>query len=333
MYYRYKTRKKDRRFLKFFTVAAAAAASIYLLYANKSRLMIWKINQNRIEDSIDRAAGTGDRVDRIVELKKLAVDMETYKKENMLDPDAYVMASKLYLKLGLNLDNRDFTEMYIDGSLSSLSRESRYWLYCVIKDINKAIALYNDTDIELDDLLALARAAYLTGYYRNDYIYSMVSERIKNGGPVSVEDARFYSLLCIAAGRSDEGLDYLGKNGAVADSVKGQLFRARVLFDAMKYTEAIMAFQSILQASDDSFVLRVCYLNLGRIYYFQRLYSESLDQYNAAYVISRDNNCRVWIARNNVALGRKDEARKILGEAAAADPSDEDVQALLATLK
>lgn len=329
MYYRYKSKKKDRRFLKFIVFIGIAGTVVYMLYTNKAKLMFWRINQNRIVRSIDDVSRIQEPVKRVESLKKLGEDLESYKKDNMLDPEAYILASKLYMKLGLNLDNRSFSEMYIDDSLASLSRESRSYLVFVIRDINKAIALNDDNEIEFEDLLSLAKAAFLTGYYGNDYIYSLVSSRIESEENVSVENARFYSLLSIMSGKADEGLEYLRQKGAVEDSVQGKLFMARALTDGMKYTDAIMAFQSILKGADDVNVQRVCYLNLGRIYFNQRLFRESLEQYTAALNISADNNCRVWIAKNHFALGEKEKALVILNEASALDPANEEVKLLL----
>ena len=329
MYYRYKSKKKDRRFLKFIVLAGMAGTLTYMLYTNKAKLMFWRINQNRIIKSIDDVSGIQDPVKRVEDLKKLGEDLESYKKDNMLDPEAYLLASKLYMKLGLNLDNRSFSEMYIDDSLATLSRESRSYLILVVRDINKAIALNDGNDIELDDLLSLAKAAFLTGYYGTDYIYSLVNSRIRSEENISVENARFYSLLSIMSGKADEGLEYLRSKGAVDGSIQGKLFMARALTDGMKYTDAIMAFQSILKGAEDANVQRICYLNLGRIYYNQRLYRESLDQYTAALNISADNNCRVWIAKNHFALGEKEKALIILNEAAALEPANEEVKQLL----
>ncbi|HPS57671.1 MAG TPA: hypothetical protein PK514_06140 [Spirochaetota bacterium] len=329
MYYRYKSKKKDRRLLKFIIFVGLAGTLVYMLYTNKAKLTFWRINQNRIIKSIDDVSRIQDPVKRVEELKKLGEDLESYKKENVLDPEAYILASKLYMKLGFNLDNRSFSEMYIDDSLSSLSRESRSYLILVIRDLNKAIALNDDNDIELDDLLSLAKAAFLTGYYGNDYIYTLVNSRIESEENISVENARFYSLLSIMSGKADEGLEYLRRKGAVDDSVQGKLFMARALTDGMKYTDAIMAFQSILKGAEDVNVQRICYLNLGRIYFNQSLYRESLEQYTAALNISADNNCRIWIAKNHFALGEKEKALIILNEAAAADPANEEVMQLL----
>lgn len=329
MYYRYKSKKKDRRFLKLIVFIGLAGTLVYMLYTNKAKLMFWRINQNRIIKSIDDVSRIQDPLKRVEELKKLGEDLESYKKDNMLDPEAYILASKLYMKLGLNVDNRSFSEMYIDDSLLSLSRESRSYLILVVRDLNKAIALNDDNDIELDDLLSLAKAAFLTGYYGNDYIYNLVNSRIESEENITVENARFYSLLSIMSGNTDAGLEYLRKKGAVEDSVQGKLFMARALTDAMKYTDAIMAFQSILKGAEDVNVQRICYINLGRIYFNQRLYRESLEQYTAALNISADNNCRVWIAKNHFALGEKDKALIILNEAAALDPANDEVKQLL----
>jgi uncharacterized protein HemY len=101
----------------------------------------------------------------------------------------------------------------------------------------------------------------------------------------------------------------------------------------MKNTEAIIAFQKILKSAEDSVSQRIAYSNLGRIYYDQRLYKESLEQYTAALALGDDLNCRLWLGKNYMALGEKDKAKTVWTEVLNADSSNEEAKKLLGMIQ
>ena len=100
----------------------------------------------------------------------------------------------------------------------------------------------------------------------------------------------------------------------------------------MKYTDAIIAFQKILKTTDDVNVQKLSYSNLGKIYYSQNLYKESLDQFNAALLLGDDINCKIWVGKNYLAMGMKDQAKVVWSEVLAANGDNEEVKKLLGSL-
>ena len=100
----------------------------------------------------------------------------------------------------------------------------------------------------------------------------------------------------------------------------------------MKYTDAIIAFQKLLKSTDDAYVQKLSYINLGKIYYSQNLYKESLDQFNAALIFGDDINVKIMIGRNYIAMGMKDKAKTVWSEVLAVNADNEEVKKLLGSL-
>jgi len=100
----------------------------------------------------------------------------------------------------------------------------------------------------------------------------------------------------------------------------------------MRYTDAIIEFQKILKTTEDPYVQKLSYSNLGRIYYNQNLFKESLDQFNAALILGDDVNYKIWIGKNYLAMGMKDKAKTILNEALTVNADNEEVKKLLSSL-
>ena len=118
--------------------------------------------------------------------------------------------------------------------------------------------------------------------------------------------------------------------GQIEDTVEGKLFYASLLKDAGRYTEAIMAFRNIAGESADTGVKKAALFNLGQIYFKQRLYRESLEEFES--ILSMDNsdlNSKIWLGRNYSAMGDRDRARAIWGEVLTVNSSNKEVKRLL----
>lgn len=329
MYYRYKTRKKDRRYVKFIFYCIIAGIVSYTVYHYRNHLMFWKISHNRIVSEITAVSGISDPQARFEKLKKLKSDLEIYKQDNALEPESYTLSARVCYSLGIAGMDNDFTDIYLNESNIKLSPESEKYLTEAIKNSQKAIALLDGKEIDIDDLFILAGAYYFTGYYTGEEIYALLKEYVKDGDGVSADNARFFSIVCIAADNVDEGLAFLQAKGDIESSVKGRLLWAKALRDSMKNTEAIIAFQKILKTAEDPVSQKIAYVNLGKIYYGQHLYRESLDQFTAARTLGDDLNCRIWIGKNHMALGEKDKAKAVWTEVLNADSTNEEVKKLL----
>jgi len=332
MYYRYKSKKKDRKLLKLFIISAVVFSVIYTGYNHRSKMMFWRVSHNRIVDQINQVSTITDPVKKIESLKKLADDIDVYKQDNPAEPDSYIYSARIYYNLGLALSGKNFTEMYLDDMLLQLTPEQKKCFIQSVKNMNKAIALYDGKDVEPQDIYILGKSCFFTGYRDKKSIYSMLKNQARSMDLLSIDDIRFYSLLCLSEGAVDEGLELLDKKGGVEDSIQGRLFKAQVLKNSMKYTEAIIAFQKILKSSDDPYVQKLTYANLGKIYFSQNLYKESIDQFNAALALGEDLNCKIWIGKNYSALGMKDKAKSILSEVLTVNADNEEVKKLLSAL-
>ncbi len=333
MYYRYKSKKKDRKYLKVFFFCIVAVSVVYTGYTYRSKIMFWRVSHNRIVDQINQVSMITDSARKVENLKKLAEDIETYKQDNPLDHDSYIYSSRVYYNLGLALSGRSFTEMYFDDLLLQLTAEQKKYFIQSIKDMSKAIAILDGKEVEPQDLFILGKSYFFTGYRDNNTIYTMLKSVSTGIDQLTIDDVRFYSLLCLSGGAAEEGLELLDKKGGVENSVDGKLFKAKALKNSMKYTDAIIAFQKILKTTDDPYVQKLCYSNLGRIYFSQNLYRESLDQFNAALNFGDDINLKILIGKNYSAMGMKDKAKTVWSEVLAQNADNEEVKKLLATLQ
>lgn len=329
MYYRYKTRKKDRRYLKFIFYCIIAGVVACTVYHYRSHLMFWKISHNRIVSEISSVSAISEPQARYEKLKKLKSDLDIYRHDNALEPESYTLSARVCYSLGIVGMNNDFTDIYLNESNIKLSPESENYLTEAIKNSQKAIALLDGKEVDVDDIFILAGAYYFTGYYTGEEIYSLLKEYVRDGQGISVDNARFFSIVCIASDNVDEGLAFLQAKGDVEGGVKGRLLWAKALRDAMKNTEAIIAFQKILKSAEDAESQRTAYVNLGKIYYGQHLYRESMDQFTAALALGDDLNCKIWIGKNHIALGEREKARAVWTEVFNADSTNEEVRKLL----
>ncbi len=329
MYYRYKTKKKDRRYLKLFLFTALVLAAVYFGYQYRSMIMFWRISHNRIVTQINQVSTISDSVERTAKLKKLSEDMAAYKNENPDDSDSYIYSARVNYNLGIALSGRSFTDIYLYDEFSRISAEQKRYFIQAIKDMSKAVAILDGKEIEPQDMFLLGKSYFFVGYRTNGEIYSLLKNLTGSLQLLSSEDIRFYSILCLSEGAAEEGLELLDKKGEVGDSIPGRLFKAQLLKNSMKYTDAIIAFQGILKSTDDLKVQKLVYSNLGKIYYSQNLFRESLDQFNAALLLGDDINLKIWIGKNYYALGMKDKAKTVWGEVLAADADNLEVRKLL----
>ena len=314
MYYRYKSKRKDRKLLKMFFVSILIGGTLYLGYNFQSKLMFWKIDRNRIVDQIDRISAITDSEKKIAYIKQLYEDIETYKSENPLDPDSYIYSARINYNLGFALFGKNFTEMYIDDSLYALSSEQKRYFIKSINSMSKAIAILDGKNIDPQDMLIICKSYFFTGYKENSTIFSMLKGFSSSIDKLSADDIRFYSIICLAAGNVEESIDILNKRGEVDESVQGKLFKAKILANSHRYTEAIIAFQNILKTTDDPAIMKLSFTNLGKIYFNQNLFKESLDQFTSALDLGDDIDCKLWVGKNYLAMGMKDKAKAVWGE-------------------
>ena len=323
MYYRYKSKKKDRKLLKTFFVLVLLCSTVYLGYNFKSKLMFWRIDRNRVTDKIDKISTITNLDKKIEYIKQLSEDIETYKKENPLDPDSYIYSARVFYNFAFTLFGKGFTELYIDDSLYTISADQKKYFIKSINTMSKAIAILDGKNIEPQDMMILAKSYFFTGYKENQAIFLLLKGFSATIDKLSIEDIRFYSIICLAAGSVDESIEILDKNGAGDESLQGKLFKAKALANAQRYTEAIIAFQNILKTTEDPLIMKISLTNLGKIYFNQNLFKESLDQFTSAMSLGDDINCKLWIGKNYLAMGMKEKAKAVWNEIITVNDNEE----------
>lgn len=332
MYYKYKAKKKDRKFLKTVITLGIIATGIYFAYSNRTQLMFWKINQNRIVADIEHASAISDQNKKLRELNRLVESLKLYVKDNPFDPDSYIMSARVNYFITETELNSSFTEMYINDSFKDVSGTVKKRLVNTIRDFNRAKALLSSKTLTPSDTIMLGKSFFLNGYYDTEEIFSQINS-IKALSELKLDDIRFYIIIATLSGNNETALSLAKDAGQVEDTVQGKVFFASLLKDASRYTESIMAFQNILGETSDSNIKMISHYNLGQIYYRQRLYRESLEQFYSILAIDNDSlNSKIWIGKNYSAMGDRGKARAIWGEVLTMNRSNEEVKKLLSLI-
>ncbi len=329
MYTHYKTRKRNSGLFRIFGVAVAAAAVVFLFVNFKQYIFFWKYTQHRIAREIAIAMDTRSLEEREKLLKNITSNCEDLDGDNRLSADAFFLAGEAHCLLGEAVMGRSFSETVInDGAPLATGEEAWPHFISAIRCVNKGLALSGA--MEPRQALILAKAGFYAGYYGNERLFTI----IRGIGPVAtlgtVDDVRFAALMYVLAGKNEAGFGILGEHGKISDTIEGRLFQAALYSISKQYTNAILNYQEILRKTSDGAVLKLVHINLGKLYYNQSLFNESLGHFTSALAIDEhDNHLKIWIGKNYSALGNKAKARAIWSEVLAIDAGNEEVKKLL----
>ncbi len=332
MYYRYKVKKKDRKILPRVIILLVVSAAGYYGYQYRQYLQFWKFSYNKLNSRIEHAAATDKKQTRR-ELLQLVTHFEEYKRDNPVKPEAFLMAGKVFCLLAETGMPGTFSERLINGTTRDMGSESEKYFLSAVINLKKGKALLRDDNPDAEYTLLLAKALYFLKYCSNDDIAGVLKgvkvKKLKN----RIEDIRFFALMQILSGEEKAGFDTLQHHGAILDSTQGRLFLASVEVVAKRYTNAIMNFKDALGRSRDDRLRKLIHVNLGKIYYNQSLYKESLGHFTVALKLDvKDTSSRIWIGKNYHALGQKDRARAIWSEALTIDRSNVEIRRLLGVM-
>ncbi len=331
MYYRYKSKKRNNKIYRFITIILLIAGVLFLGNRYRQYVFFWKYNSTRLDQKVEQALKIADPQVRESRLQDLAKTCSDYAAENMLSPEAYVLSGKVHFLLGEALLKQSFSEKLIyDGIPVKISEKAALEFTETMKNLKKGAALSGGDDIGLSNRIMLAKAAFYSGYNRPESLFKIITKGSSADSLVEAEDARFLAILYILNGKEDQGLALLQKCGKVSDTLEGKLFTAVANSIARRHTIAIMEYQNVLRSTADSGILKLVHVNLGKIYFNQSLYNESLSQFTSALAIDeRDIELKIWIGKNYSAMGNKVKAKAIWSEVLAADNTNEEVKKLL----
>ncbi len=330
MYYRYKRKKKNVRFVRLLIILGLAAVALYAGNRYKQHIFFWKYTYNRLISEVEAKNSGTTGEERRKNLLGLVSIVNEYKRDNQVDPEACFLSGKLNYYIALT---------YLEGRFSELSINNRLplagWKACdrfrqSIRDIKKGIALLSGDNINSESAMILAWSLYYTGFAAPAEILKTIQYVKEDEGLKSIEDVRLYSYLMIMNGSEEDGLKLLNEEGGVRESIEGTLFLATAEKSAKRFTNAIVNYRDVLGRVKNERLKKLVHVNLGEIYFHQSLYRESLDQFLKGLEIDNtDNNLRIWIGKCYMELGEKEKARIIWNEVYASDSANQEVKKLL----
>jgi tetratricopeptide (TPR) repeat protein len=178
--------------------------------------------------------------------------------------------------------------------------------------------------------LVLAKSCFYTNYMSHTDINQFLAVFDDKIASLNVENVRFCSMIKFLNGQQDVALKYLMNYGGIKDSIQGQLFLATVQRMGKKYTNSIINYKEALAKTADGKIQKLIHVNLGKIYFTQGLYRESLDQFMLALKIDdMDSAVKIWLGKNYSALGDKAKAKTLWGEVLNVDKTNAEVKNLL----
>jgi tetratricopeptide (TPR) repeat protein len=330
MYYRYKVTKKKKKGFKTLFIILLVVLISYLIYSQRQYLIFWKYTSNKMLAKIEKLEHIADLASRKEGLEDLAGILEKYRKDNPVDPDAFFMSGKVHFLLGETCLGEKFTDLIINETYQKISDECIKELVKSIIYVKKGQTLYHDEKIPLPYAMILARANFYTSSMTIDAIYSILDKTEAMRAIREPEDVRFVAVIIILSGKQDYGLKLLTDMGDVTKTVKGTLFLAASEVLAKQYTGAIVHYKKVLENTGDPGFKKLAHVNLGKLYYNQSLFNESLQHLTAAGGIdNRDFNIKIWTGKTYYALGFKDRAKAIWNEVLALDRTNIEVKKLL----
>ncbi len=330
MYYSYKSKRKRKKIFRFLLIILAIAGLYYLGSKYKNYIFFWKYNYNKIYSKLEKISGIDNYKTKIVELQEISRICDDYNTKNQVSAESFLLAGKVHYQIAeLNL-NKTFSEIIINGYQDFVNDDKIISEFLkAVRNIRKGIALSGYDDLTPEYRLILAKSYFYTGYYNTDVIFSLTKDN--NLKEISnTDDIRFLSLINIYNNNKDYGLEILKKYGMVTDNIRGKFFLACAYNLAGKYTDSIMCFKDILGSSRDAKLIKLANINLGRIYFNQSLFKESLYHFTSALKEDgKDNLLKIWIGKNYSALGEKTKARAIWTEVLANDNTNKEAKKLL----
>ena len=330
MYYRYKTTRRNRGIARNLFLIILIGLVSFFGYRYRAYLMFWKYTDNRLINKINGTYNIDNPDEKVKALQDLAGVIEGYKNKNFLQGNAFFLSGKIHFLLGEAYLAGSFSELVINEKTKNLNQDSRREFLLAIKDLNKGRALLNLEGFDERYSMMLAMACYFTGYRTPAEIAGMLEGFDSFMQNASIENIRFYSIIKILNNYKDQGLELLLSKGEVEGSLQGRLFHAVALKIAERYTNSIIILKDVLSSAPGGQVSKLIHVNLGEIYYTQRLYRESVEQFNEALNIDpSDNGVRIWLGKSYNASGDRNRAVSIWEGVLESDNSNKEVLRLL----
>ena len=329
MYYKYKPKRK-RRIFKPLAIIIVLCTIGYFTYRNREYLMFWRYSDNKLAAKLKKAEKGGNK---LTDLKNLVQMFDNYRENNPLDQDAYFYSARVYYGIAVANMPRNFSDFVInnlgDDISTALTPLSLDGFQKAIKYMRKGMVLGDKKKIDHEYMMIFAYSCFYTSFLNMAELDEFLSSANKDELSKNVEDVRFYSLVKILGNEKDKGFDFLANNGKVDSDLNGILFQSCLEGMAGHYTNAIMDYKKVLDTTEDPQILKLVRMNLGKIYYKQNLYNESLEQFIEVARNTADVLPKIWAGKSYAALGQHDKAKTVWNDALALDKNNGELKKLL----
>ena len=330
MYYRYKVKKKKKGYAKAIVIVILAVSLSCMVYHFRSHLLFWRYTFNKLEGRIHAVQKIPDYDQRKKSLEDMVDIVNHYMLEHEGDPSACFMSGLTHYLYGESLLGKSFSMKTITEDEFHVDDKARNEFLLAIRHMKKGLALKESTAADEGYALMLARAYYYTAFESPQEIKKSILSSISEDSIVDIEDIRFVTVIHILTGQADYGIQLLTRKGIGQGDIEGSLFMAACQKLALMYTGAIITYQDVIRKSQDPSIWKLAYVNLGKIYFNQTLYQESIDSFSKAFEADgTDVTPKIWIGRNYLAQGNRDKAKAVWMEALALDKDNAEVKELL----
>ncbi len=330
MYDRYKSKRRDYGILKLVIIIVVAVGVVTAVYKNRHFWMIWKYSDSKLQQKVNKAVAIKDREKRLKGLKELRPVIVRHKEQNPFHSGAYTLAGELHFRIGETRLGDSFTDLCIRDRATNVPKLSRRDFTRAIKNFRKATAIQDSDELEQKYAFMFARSCYYTSFLTPAEILAELNRAVKNIDPAGLEERRFYALILVLNNNADKGLALLAPGKGKTESVKEKLYRASLERLGKKYTAAIMTYKDVIASTQEPDTTRLVHENLGKIYFNQALYRESMDQFAIMLAADdKDATAKIWMGKNLAATGEKDRAKALWNEVLSADEKNREAKDLL----
>jgi tetratricopeptide (TPR) repeat protein len=326
MYYRYKSKKQSGRKYKVIAFIIIAACVMYPLYHFREYLQIWKYSINKIEKQITKAEKVHDAAEKKNMLLKAVSLCDDYEDGNPLSPEPFYLEARAWAGIAEVDSGDDFSAFITDDRKSSLSESAKASFRKALQSANKGMSLDQKSRPDDNTLIVVAKAYFYLDYYSPEEVRKVL-DQVRNPAELkSIGERKFFGLMKIAGGDPDGGVRYLSESAGIQGSPEGKLFIASAYSIAKQYTNAIMAYKSVVDANPSGDIVVKAKVGLGKVYLTQQLYKEALAQCDDALKIDDQNiSVKTLGAKVYFALGDRINAKKIAADLVSKGVTDKEI--------
>lgn len=273
MYYRYRSKQKGGKLIKFIIIMAVISAVFFIIFKYQNQFKFWKYTFSKIEREYNKVESCTD-CNKLSGYQDLMIKLQKSYDDDVSNERTILLLAKTNFKIAELYFKDNFTSIIIKDKKHSLPKNSAEYYRNSLIFTNKFIA-FNEGEIPEDEILIILSKLYFYLDFNNrNIIYENLKKIRKPEEIKSNDDKRFFGYMCFMETEDEQYIEFL--KDIEQKNMDDQLFLAGVYLQAKQYTNAIVKYKDILRSKVDGNIKIIIFKNLGKIYYNQSLLDESL---------------------------------------------------------